>query len=71
MASMVEKSELCQYGGWRDTTEERLHRVKNTKRPSSNLKMSYIIWPIVPIMGAVKESNGETYEYPYLINFFP
>ena len=30
-----------------------------------------VAWLIFTIIGAVKESNGETYEYPYVIKFFP
>ena len=30
-----------------------------------------VAWLIFTIIGAVKESNGETYEYPFVIKFFP
>jgi len=30
-----------------------------------------IAWLIFTIIGAVKESNGETYEFPFVIKFFP
>ena len=30
-----------------------------------------VAWLIFTIIGAVKESNGEAYEYPYVIKFFP
>ena len=30
-----------------------------------------VAWLVFTIIGAVKESNGETYEYPYVIKFFP
>jgi uncharacterized protein len=29
-----------------------------------------VAWLIFTILGAVKESNGETYEYPFVIKFF-
>ena len=29
-----------------------------------------VAWLILTIIGAVKESNGETYEYPFVIKFF-
>jgi uncharacterized protein len=29
-----------------------------------------VAWLIFTIIGAVKESNGETYEYPFVIKFF-
>jgi len=29
-----------------------------------------VAWLILTIVGAVKESNGETYEYPFVIKFF-
>ena len=29
-----------------------------------------VAWLIFTILGAVKESNGEAYEYPYVIKFF-
>jgi uncharacterized protein len=30
-----------------------------------------VAWLIFTVIGAVKESNGETYEYPFVIKFFP
>ena len=30
-----------------------------------------VAWLIFTIIGAVKESNGEAYEYPYVIKFLP
>ena len=30
-----------------------------------------IAWLVLTIIGAVKESNGETYEFPFTIKFFP
>ena len=29
-----------------------------------------VAWLILTIIGAVKESNGETYEFPFVIRFF-
>jgi uncharacterized protein len=29
-----------------------------------------VAWLVLTILGAVKESNGETYEYPFVIKFF-
>jgi uncharacterized protein len=30
-----------------------------------------VAWLLFTIIGAIKESNGETYEFPFVIKFFP